>query len=302
VGTIVVGIEDSLRGQDAVSVGGDIARASGAEVLAVCAYPYDNRVSAHFNPVMRSPLREAADATLARLCEPLSDLATVHPLAVEDPSPARALLAAAVATQAELIVIGSSHAGFSGQVVPGSTAARLFEGAPCTVAIAPQGHRLRPHSAQGRVLVGYDGSPTAAAALTAGARLAAALGAGLRVLTVFAPDVAEPPWLHVPAGYLRLTDEAERDARSELEQAAERVGGEAVFVVGDPVAELVRASEAADWLLLGSRNYGPEPAVLLGGVSSRVLERAACPVLVVPHGVASPLAGICGKLRMKAAA
>src|SRR6478735_8518372 len=153
VGKIVVGTEDSLRGQDAVALVADIARASGSEVLAVCAYPYDNRASAHYNPVMRAPLREAAEATLADVCEPLSDLAAVHRLAIEDVAPARALLCAAQAAEADLIVVGSSHAGFSGHVVLGSTAARLLDGSPCPVAVAPQGHRLRPHAAHGRVTV-----------------------------------------------------------------------------------------------------------------------------------------------------
>ena len=76
--TIVVGIEDSLRAQDAVALAGDLARASGAEVLAVCAYPFDPRPAAHYNVSMRAPLREAAEETLEALCEPLSDLPVVH--------------------------------------------------------------------------------------------------------------------------------------------------------------------------------------------------------------------------------
>ncbi len=34
----------------------------------------------------------------------------------------------------------------------------------------------------------------------------------------------------------------------------------------------------------GSRGYGPVRHVLLGGVSSRLVRRAASPVLVVPRG------------------
>ena len=50
VATIVVGIEDSLRGQDAVALAGDLARASGAEVLAVCAYPFDDAARRALQP------------------------------------------------------------------------------------------------------------------------------------------------------------------------------------------------------------------------------------------------------------
>jgi hypothetical protein len=36
---------------------------------------------------------------------------------------------------------------------------------------------------------------------------------------------------------------------------------------------------------LGSRGYGPLRAVLLGGVSRRLMVEAHCPVIVVPRGV-----------------
>jgi nucleotide-binding universal stress UspA family protein len=291
VTTIVVGIEDSLRGQDAVALAGDLARSSNAEVLAVCAYPFDDDPSAHYNLAMRVPLREAAESTLERFCEPLGAVAGVRQLAVADLSPARALLNAAEAADAALIVIGSSHTGFSGHVQPGSTAARLLHGAPCSVALAPQGHRA--HLIQGRVTVAFDGSSAARAALAAAAPLARAAGLSLRVVTVFEPDTAPPPWLPNPPGFVRLTDEAERSARAELEFAVEAVpGAEPAFLIGDAATELARESEVSDLLVVGSRGYGPVGAVLLGEVSGRLLEAAMCPVLIVPNGVARPLDGL----------
>jgi len=100
-------------------------------------------------------------------------------------------------------------------------------------------------------------------------------------------------------------DEAEQAARDEHERAVERApGAESAFLIGDPATELARESEVAELLVLGSRNYGPAPAVLLGDVSRRVAETAACPVLIVPHGVDRPLHGLftaCGELLTKAA-
>ena len=100
---------------------------------------------------MRAPLREAAEETLEPLVRAAEHHRPVHRRAVADAAPARALLAAAAEADAALIVVGSSHAGFSGHVLPGSTGARLLDGAPCPVALAPQGHRLRPHLTNGRV-------------------------------------------------------------------------------------------------------------------------------------------------------
>jgi len=52
--------------------------------------------------------------------------------------------------------------------------------------------------------------------------------------------------------------------------------------VVDALATLDRRD--ADLLVCGSRGYGPVRRVLLGGVSARLLRRAAIPLLVVPRG------------------
>jgi nucleotide-binding universal stress UspA family protein len=178
-------------------------------------------------------------------------------------------------------------------VRPGSTAWRLLQGAPYPIALAPQGHRLRPHLTGGRVTVAFDGSAGAHSALSAAAPLARAAGLPLRVVTVFAPDVAAPPWLCTPPGYLRDMGDAEREARAQLERAVDGLpGAEPAFLLGDPARELARESEVSDLLVIGSRGYGPAPAVLLGEVSGRIVETSACPVLIVPNGIAEPLRGL----------
>lgn len=293
--TIVVGIEDSLRGQDAVALASDLARASGAEVLALCAYPYDPRPEAHYNPVMEGPLREVAELALERLIDPLRSATTVRTRAVPDPVPARALLEAAVG--ADLLIVGSSHEGFSGHVRPGSTGERVLQGAPCPVALAPQGHRLRPHLRSGRIAVGFDGSPNAEAALFAATVLGRATRLPVRAITVFDPDCAAPASMHVPPGYLRLADEAERAAREAVEAAvAKRPPAEAAFLRGEPARELARESQVSECLVIGSRGYGPAPAVLLGEVGTTLVRTAECPVIVVPQGVRQPLGALCGEL------
>jgi Universal stress protein family len=48
-------------------------------------------------------------------------------------------------------------------------------------------------------------------------------------------------------------------------------------------------SGTLDLLVTGSRGYGPLRAVMVGGVTGRVMHDAACPVVVIPRGVESPL-------------
>src|SRR5205823_2685241 len=120
---------------------------------------------------------------------------------------------------AALIVVGPSRAGHQGRLHPGSTADRLLQGAPCPVALAPQGYRIRPSSGIGRVSVGYDAWPEAALALGAAAHVARAAGASLRVIRVFAHEQPiAPPLLGVP-GYLRVMPAAEEAEREQLEKA-----------------------------------------------------------------------------------
>ena len=292
VPTIIVGVDDSPRSEDAVALAGDLARAGGGEILAVGAFPFDDRPAAHFNPAMREPLRDACVATLERLCEPLSDVPQVRSIAVADPSPARALLNVAAAEDAALIVVGSSHAGYHGRLHPGSTAWRLLQGAPCPIALAPQGHRMRPHLRSGRTAVAFDGSPGARAALAAAALIARATDTPLRVIRVFARDLPTPPSQRLPPGFVRITADAEQAAREEFECAIAELAGadaEAAFLIGDPADELARESEVCDRMVIGSRGYGPAPAVLLGDVSGRLMRTAACPIVIVPNGLKAPL-------------
>jgi nucleotide-binding universal stress UspA family protein len=89
--------------------------------------------------------------------------------------------------------------------------------------------------------------------------------------------------------------------------ARERLGAEAAFrqavaemttdlevdldvLAQDPADGLVAAAAHVDMLVMGSRAYGPKRAVLLGSVSRQVMERATCPVLIIPRGASEATA------------
>jgi nucleotide-binding universal stress UspA family protein len=61
---------------------------------------------------------------------------------------------------------------------------------------------------------------------------------------------------------------------------------EQVLVEGAPARALMRASEDADLLVVGSRGLGGFKRLLLGSVSSQVAHHSRCPVVIVREDVA----------------
>jgi len=157
------------------------------------------------------------------------------------------------------------------------------------------------------VLVGIDGTASGLEALALGSAFAVITGLPLVLGAVygyqggsFAGGLVWPPradaerWLE--EAQHRLCDliravvaerlQAGRDtARAAVAAVSPAVDPEVVVAEGDPVECLERASHDLDVLVVGSRRFGPLRSALLGGVSSPLIERAACPVVIVPRGV-----------------
>jgi nucleotide-binding universal stress UspA family protein len=204
---------------------------------------------------------------------------------VEKGSAADALQALAEKGEADLIVLGSTHHAHVGSVAPGSVAEHLLHGARCRLMIAPKGYAEGDHS-QDRLrvaAVGFDGMAESFAALDEAARLAAKFGGSLRVIGVATPVPAMGAGAAVQAGA-----EAGPDFQTQLNNAVAELPPELralpVFERGDPVQKLLEAAEmGVDLLVLGSRGFGPVMRLLIGSISSRVIRKAPCPVLVVPR-------------------
>jgi nucleotide-binding universal stress UspA family protein len=252
---IVVGIDGSSRSEDALAFAMQITDGTGAAVTLVAAFAHPDWPAGSGNA--------DADAMLARAADHVDRPVDVR--AVEAASPARALHEIAEQERAALLVIGSSHRGRIGRVLPGSTGDHVLHETPCAVAIVPDGYRLREPSIA-RVGIGYDGSGPARSALAAAETLTERLGGQLQVINGF-----DPTMLGLPSPSV-----------AELELGASADRSEVTFVRGDAANGLVEASEHLDLLVLGSRGHGPLPSVLLGSVSRRVVRRAACPVMVIP--------------------
>jgi nucleotide-binding universal stress UspA family protein len=244
-------------------------------------------------------LREEAETMLARYALMLLDVGDVERRLLADHSPARALKEAAEQAGAGIIVVGSSHVGRLGRVLPGSTAERLLHGAPCPVAVVPVGfgaHGLPEHPVIG---CGYQATDDGAAALGAAEEFALALGGSLRVMQVVEPpsslyDTGEMP-LNLPELDARVRADADRALNERVGHLSARLHHvEGTLEIGRPADRLIALTEGVDVMVVGSRGYGPLTAVLLGGVSGQVIRSAACPVIVIPRGAGSTLGSLFG--------
>jgi len=141
------------------------------------------------------------------------------------------------------------------------------------------------------VICAVDGSTAATGVVRYAAEVAARAGAGLRI--VRAVQVADP--LFVTAGVVRAIDDpAERRQQvleraqlqlDELSAGVEGVEATSELRQGAPDAEVFEAvaEHDASLIVIGtSARSGLRRA--LGGVAQRIIRRAPCPVLVVPHG------------------
>jgi nucleotide-binding universal stress UspA family protein len=69
---------------------------------------------------------------------------------------------------------------------------------------------------------------------------------------------------------------------SDVLDPEERAGVEVVVVEGNPVDVIHDESRDAAVVVVGSRGRGGFAGLLLGSVSQRVAQHAACPVVIVP--------------------
>jgi nucleotide-binding universal stress UspA family protein len=181
----------------------------------------------------------------------------------------------------ELIVIGSPRREALGRAFLGSVGEALLHGASRPLLVAPRGYAAQAHEKPRVIAVAYDGTRESKLALEHAEALAARAGARIRVLTVRAPAVPIPSAVGYgppPIGFepQRLIEEAIAAVHS--------VEAEGRELSGAPAAALAEACEEdVDLLVAGSRGYGPLGRLFVGSVTSKLICRAPCPVLVVPR-------------------
>ena len=179
-----------------------------------------------------------------------------------------------------MIVAGSQGLGAMGRLLLGSVTTGLVHYAHCPVAVIHSDETSAVDN-DAPVLLGIDGSSASEAATALAFDEASRRGVGLRALHVWS-DVGVFPILGM--------DWRDRE-REGHEILAERLAGwqerypevhvERLLFCDKPSRWLLKESERAQLVVVGSRGRGGFPGMLLGSVSSAVAQSARIPVLVV---------------------
>lgn len=272
MGKILVGFSGNEASKDAIQLAASWAKFDHSEMIVVAAFPLGT--TGRYSDVREDFSRETREA---------AEEAAGHPFefrVVVGASPARALTEMAEEEGVDLVVVGSTRRGPIGSVLPGSVADRLLEGSPCSVLIAPNGYAKSYGASLKQIGVGFNGSPESWLAVEETKRLAGSFGARVTLITGYRPAVIASP----------------SDVQTMIREGLEQEMARAEEFINDgivtmrvleqvlPAELLIEQSSHLDLLVLGSRGYGPFRRTLRGSVSSTVVKKAHCPVLVVPRG------------------
>ena len=283
---IIVGVDPLRHDPEAAVLAALLARATGAPVVAVAVHPHEIPLRFGGGGAYQEEIRGTALARLSAI-EAAFHGVVLETIAVAGQSAARILHECAEKRGAGLLVVGSTHHGITGRISLGSTADRLLHGSPCPIAVAPLGFAERMHGLE-RIGAAFVDSEEGHEALRAAGALASAFGGELHAATAVEPvawsatSLAQP--YDVGAHLEDLRRRAEARLRAAVDGLLPPVPAHCEVLINSPVTALEQLSNDVDLLVCGSRGYGALGSVLLGGVSRRLIHRAACPVIVVPRG------------------
>lgn len=289
ISRFIVGWDSSPAATAALDWALDAARSTGAvvqlvhAVLAVPPVPYGEM------PLDQGVYDDIANAILALGAQRAHERAPEVPITSERMyrGVSGALLECARA--GDVIVIGSrSHGGFAGLLV-GSTAVQVatHSDVPVVVLHAP-GTREGSYDPAGPILVGIDGTEASADALEFAMVLADQTLRAVQAVHAWTLPPVElvPPNLltseqvtAIAADQERVAAEAVAGVRSEFPDVSLSVNS----VQGVAADVLLKQSQDASMIVVGSRGRGEFRGTILGSSSNTVLHRAACPVAVVRH-------------------
>jgi nucleotide-binding universal stress UspA family protein len=274
---VLVGIDGSSNGHDAVALASRLTASDGKLTLA------------HIRPGELHPLHAVTPGRLEEERVASEELlkderanaeVEAELVSVVAASPGGGLHRHAEELGADLIVVGSCGRSAFGRAMLGDDTRSALNGSPCAVAVAARGYALHPKPIA-EVGVGYNASPESKGALAVARSIAEPTHATVKALEV----VSIPTYAYtglMPPTIGEGIDAMLAEASARLRQL-EGVEGRAVY--GLTGEELAAFSDEVDVLVVGSRSYGPVRRLVIGSTSDFLERHARCSLLVLPRSV-----------------
>lgn len=277
--TILVGFDGTERDRDAAVLAASLA-GSDSELLLVHIVP-----PAGVGPIRPRQLGSDEVPGAQELFAP--GIATLGDLKVETGvylgrSPARELTAIAEEKEIDLIVIGPPRPKRLERALLGGVIRGLMSGAPAPTAMARMDYGSDTPEPPQTIAVAFDGMPESIVAVEHAEALARPIGASLRLLTVatrattiagmlgYVPPMPKSPSEVLADGVASVADDIKVEGR--------KLEGGSI-----PAAIAADCEDGVDLIVTGSRGYGAFSRVMIGSVSTGLLNQAACPVMVTPR-------------------
>lgn len=277
--TWIVGLDGSDGSAAALRWANDVATSRDERVTPVVSWhvPFPLWLMAGRRPldVDRSGIKAEVSVHAREAVDKLEDSTAVDPLLVLEGHPGPTLMEMAGPTTP--IVVGRRGISELQHRLLGSVSQYLVTHALGPVVVVPEDWEAVPLR---RIVVGFDGSEHAAAAL----RWAVSIAPDdAEVEALIAIDVI--PWLS-PQVVVERHPEAVSDARARISAVADEADPEQRarrhFMIEGPRFALAEASVNADLIVVGPRGIGGLARAVLGSTTTWLLHDARCPVAVVP--------------------
>lgn len=288
---IIVGYGDTEGGRDALALAVALADLDPTSELTVARiYMYNAPHEPSKDTGWRKALRDAAEQELEPARARFGARERTSFTGASGMSPADGLHRLADELGATAIVVGVSHARGMERIEVGSVTEQTLHGSPCAVAVAPVGYAESDATLRA-ISVAYNGSNESRQALRVAAEIARAANASLQIIGVVEQGALWYGGYMGPHAALDVGD----FVREQLDEARQRLTGIEDVTVrvlgGSPARSIAGASTTVDLLVLGSRGHGPLRRVLLGSVSSRLVRKPPCPLLVLPRTAITSASG-----------